>query len=226
MFALAASMALGPIAAQPLPSPDPLKGSIAVELRGWSPGGADRLQAVIVQFVRVEVDGDQYAAEHLIESTVAGDDGRVYLLNVEPGRYAAVAYRTRGGGFVAVRDTQWLFLEKPLIDATIVDVTPGAVAFAGVYVTGGTPWRRNAENKDEDKASAADSAQVHYLALMFPQAEQKSTLARIYGKNPVYLGNYLPKRSRGRGPEAEAEFWAEARKDRDLEEAWLSAFGK
>jgi hypothetical protein len=181
---------------------------------------------VIVQFVRIENDGDQYAAGALIESTLAGDDGRVYLLNAEPGKYAAVAYRTRGGGLVAIRDTQWLMLEKPLIDATIVDVVPGAMAFAGVYVTGGTPWRSNAENLEEDKAYAADSAQVHYLAMMFPDAEEKSTFARIYGKNPVYLGNHLPKRSPGRDAEAEREFWEAARKDRDLDEAWFRALGK
>jgi hypothetical protein len=57
---------------------------------------------------------------------------------------------------------------------------------------------------------------------MFPDALEKSTMARIYGANPVYLGNYLPSRSAGRTPEAESEFWTKARRDKDLSDAWLA----
>lgn len=117
-------------------------------------------------------------------------------------------------------DTQWIFMEKPLIDTTEVTVSSGQLAFAGEYTVGGTPWRANAENMEEDALSAADTAQVHYLDLMFPEAEEKSTLGRIYGKNPVYLGNYLPKRSAGTTPEARQKFVAAAKRAEDLHSAW------
>lgn len=200
--------------------PDPGNGSMAISVRAWSPYGADRLKAAEAFFVRVDDDGDPYSATSLIPSNHEGHDGRVYLLNVPAGRYAAVAFRTRGGNPLLVADKQWIFFEKPLIDQTVVQVTPGGFAFAGEYTVGGTPWRSDAESKDEDDLSAADPAQVHYLDLMFPDAKEKSTLARIYGSNPVYLGNYLPSRSGGRADEAEDEFWAAARRAGDLDAGW------
>jgi hypothetical protein len=203
-----------------VPAPDPQKGAIAISLRGWSPMGAKRLQAVKVEFVRIDDGTDPYAAPTVIDSNLSGKDGRVYLLNAEPGRYVAVAYQTRGGNPLLVADRQWVFLEKPLIDVTVVDVAPHRFAFAGEYTTGGTPWGARADDRDEDDVRAADTAQVHYLDLLFPEAGEKSTFARIYGKNPTYLGNYLPKRSAGRGAEAEADFWKSAGKDKDLDPAW------
>jgi hypothetical protein len=205
-----------------LPPPDADKGGVAISIRAWSPYGADRLEAVKVMFVAVDEAGSAYSAPAFVESNWEGEHGKVFLLNASPGRYAAVAFRTRGGSLLAVRDKQWVFLEKPLIDASLVEVVPGRVSFAGTYTTGGTPWRAGAVDKDEEKLSAADSAQVHYLTLMFPDALNKSTFARIYGANPVYLGNYLPSRSAGRTPEAENEFWTKARRDKDLSAEWLA----
>jgi hypothetical protein len=200
--------------------PDAGNGSVAISLRGWSPFNADRLKAAEAFFVRVDDDGDPYSATSLIASNHEGDDGRVYLLNVPAGRYAAVAFRTRGGNPFLIADKQWIFFEKPLIGQTVVEVTPGGFAFAGEYTVGGTPWRKNAESMDEDALYAADTAQVHYLDLMFPDAEEKSTLARIYGSNPVYLGNHLPSRSAGRAAEAEEKFWGKVRRAGDLDAAW------
>lgn len=200
--------------------PDPGNGSIGISVRAWSPFDADRLKAAEVFFVRVDNNGDPYSATSPLPSNHGGHDARVYLLNVPAGRYAAVAFRTRGGNPLLPADKQWIFFEKPLIDQTVVQVTPGGIAFAGEYTVGGTPWRKDADAKDEDDLSAADSAQVHYVDLMFPDAREKSTLARIYGANPVYLGNYLPSRSGGRAPEAEEKFWAAARRAGDLDAAW------
>lgn len=200
--------------------PDPGNGSIAISVRGWSPYDANRLKAAETFFVRVDDNGDPYSATSLIPSNHEGHDGRVYLLNVPAGRYAAVAFRTRGGNPFLPADKQWIFFEEPLIDQTVIQVTPGGFAFAGEYTVGGTPWRKNAESMDEDALYAADAAQVHYLDLMFPDAREKSTLARIYGASPVYLGNYLPSRSGGSAAEAEEKFWAAARRARDLDAAW------
>ncbi|MGA8206269.1 MAG: hypothetical protein WB812_17270, partial [Woeseiaceae bacterium] len=183
------------------------------------------LEAVIVQFVRVEAEGDVYTAPAFVESNWVGKHGKVYALNVPPGRYAAVAFRTRGGSLLAVRDKQWVFLEKELIDVTTVDVAAGQIVFAGTYTTGGTAWKSSAADKDQDSVSAADAAQVHYLQLMFPDALDKSTFARIYGAHPVYLGNYMPSRSAGRTSEAHDEFWNKARKDKDLSPEWLGMIG-
>jgi len=101
---------------------------------------------------------------------------------------------TRGGSLIAIPHTQWKFLGKPLIDITLVDVAPGRVAFAGTYTTGGAPWRSGATEKSEDELSAVDTVREHYLTLMIPDPADKSTFARICGKNPVYPGNYLPSR--------------------------------
>jgi hypothetical protein len=208
LFLLGFALAAQPAAAKkrpPAPPPEPGTGSIGISLRGWSPGGANRLEAVIVQFVRAERPGDAYSATTLIPSNHEGRDGRVYLLNVPPGRYAPVAFQTRGGSAFAVRDKQWVFLEKKLIDELTVTVKAGALVFAGDYSLGGTAWRGRAEKLSEKNPYHADAAQVHYLALMFPRAEGKSTLARIYGKNPVYIGTRLDRKSR-QGPEAERDF--------------------
>jgi len=202
--------------------PDMQKGSIAVSLRAWSPLGAKRLEAAEVFFVRIDADNDAYAAPEIITSNHEGKDGRVYLLNVEPGRYAVVGYRTRGGNPLLPADKQWIFAEKNLIDLTTVTVGPGQIAFAGEFVTGGTIWRSKSEDLDKENAYAADDAQVHYLTMMFPEAEEKSTFSRIYGKNPVYLGTNLPTRSPGRVAQAEEEFWKAARKDKDLDTSWDS----
>jgi hypothetical protein len=199
------------------PPPQPVSGTgaVGISLRGWSPGGADRLEAVEVWLVRADRGGGPYLSNDLIPSNYAGKDGRVYLLNAEPGEYAVVAFRTRGGSLLAVRDKQWVFHEKKLIDATTVTVSAGVLAFAGDYAVGGTAWRAGAEDMDPGNPYAADESQVHYLGLMFPDAEGKSTLARIYGSNPVYLATLLERKTR-RDAAADAEFRRKAA-DKDFQ---------
>lgn len=48
--------------------PQPGAGAIGISLRGYSPTGADRLLAAEVWFVRIQSDGDKYAAQTLIPS--------------------------------------------------------------------------------------------------------------------------------------------------------------
>lgn len=229
LLTLALALAAEPVAAKkrtpPPPEPNPQKGTIGVSLRCISPTGADRVKAAEVRFVRVDRGGGPYAATELIPSNFTGDDGRVYLLDAEPGRYAAVAFRSRGGSLIAIRDKQWAFLEKELIDATTVSVRAGGRVFAGHYVTGCNPWFAGAEERDPGKHGHADEAQVHYLSLMFPKAEGKSSLARIYGKNPLYLASTLKKEKRNRrDAEAEREFWSQAlNRDFDDSPSWRAA---
>jgi hypothetical protein len=207
--------------APPPPPPAAGTGSIAISLRAWSPTRADRLEAVVVHFVRADRPGQAYSETELVPSNHRGDHGRVYLLNVAPGRYAPVAFETRGGGLLAVRDKQWIFLERKLIDELTVTVKAGGMHFAGDYAVGGTPWRARAEDLAESNPYSADEAQVHYLGLMFPEAEGKSTLARIYGKNPVYIGTRLDRKSE-QGPEAAQSFWTKALGGSDFrdQQAW------
>lgn len=229
LFTLVVALVAEPAAAKkrnpPPPEPDPQKGAIGVSLRCISPTGADRVKAAEVRFVRVDRGGGAYASTELIPSNYTGADGRVYLLDAEPGRYAAVAFRSRGGSLIAIRDKQWAFLEKELIDATTVSVRAGGRAFAGHYVTGCSPWFSGAEERNPSKHGHADEAQVHYVDLMFPKAKGKSSLARIYGKNPLYLASTLEKEKRNRrDAETEREFWSQAlKRDFDDRPSWRTA---
>ncbi|MBW1687325.1 MAG: hypothetical protein JRS35_19985 [Deltaproteobacteria bacterium] len=147
-------------------------------------GGTER-----VYFVRIE-EGDPLSQEAVIPSNYF-EDGYVYLLNASPGRYAAVAAATltRGseggpsalpptmtnvGGGVSVGGSVGAvpqpptesigFLPEGSIEATVVEVKRGSVAFMGEWVFRG-PWYVWIGDIGDD----ADAAQLHYAELLKAQ---------------------------------------------------------
>ncbi len=136
-----------------------------------------------VYFVRLDA-GDLGAQEEVIPSNYS-QGNYVYLVNAEPGRYAAVAAsRSRqsstgpmgiGGGFsvsVSITTQDTTYFSRELIEKTSVTVGPGSVAFMGNLVV--------------DRSGFGDAApvQLHYLRLLAPKDEEESFLeAMMKGKS-------------------------------------------
>lgn len=106
-----------------------------------------------VYFVRVDGEAGLFAQDHFILSNYSAD-GWVYLLDAQPGRYAAVASVSSKQG----RDDVIVF-SKQLIEATVVTVSPGAMAFMGEYLV-----------DTSYSVEHADTAQRHYLKVIRPSA--------------------------------------------------------
>ncbi len=124
-----------------------------------------------VYFVRID-EGVLLSQEGTIASNYS-QDGYVYLVNAEPGRYAAVAAShsrpqpttapgvpVAGGGHVTVTVSlttiSWdtIYFPTGLIQKTAVTVGPGAAAFMGDLVVDGSGL------------GGADGAQLYYLRLV------------------------------------------------------------
>ncbi len=106
-----------------------------------------------VYFVRVDGERGLFAQDQFILSNYSAD-GWVYLLDAPPGRYAAVASVSSKQG----RDDVIVF-SKQLIEATVVTVSPGAMAFMGEYLV-----------DTSYSVERADTAQRHYLKVIRPSA--------------------------------------------------------
>jgi len=93
-----------------------------------------------VYFIKLD-DSNTLTGKELVESTMNveawwGDNliGRntIYLFNLPPGRYAAVA--AYGTGYINYDNVIYLFSEE-MIKSTIVDVKPGSFVYIGAFVS-------------------------------------------------------------------------------------------
>jgi hypothetical protein len=127
-------------------------------------------------FVRVE-EGEPLTQNEVVSSNYF-EDGYVYLLNPEPGRYVAVAAAklTQAGhapgpamvpvgGGVSVGASfnpgpreSVTFFPASVVQGTFIEVRPGSVAFMGAWVLS-TPWSPGIGDD-------ADAVQSHYSRLM------------------------------------------------------------
>jgi hypothetical protein len=84
-----------------------------------------------VYFVRLEEREDILKQDRFIYSD-ASSNGYVYLMNTQPGRYAAVAFS------LPVGDFSWdlYLLPKALIQQTVTTVAPGTIGYLGDYTLG------------------------------------------------------------------------------------------
>jgi hypothetical protein len=147
---------LGCAALPPKPL-DPQRGVIGISVKTRAPVKVFTMMASKVYFVKAEENEDLYSQENFIESTYA-KGGQVYLLNAEPGRYAAVAcYKKKVGGMR--KDEYTIFFPKELIKLTEVTVAPGMVAFMGKYVV-----------DSSTSFKYADPCEFHYLQVIAPAA--------------------------------------------------------
>ncbi len=124
----------GPVPTKPA---DPETSAIGIQIKIEYPVGWGSWEPTRVYFVKIDDEGD-IIQDQVIPSNFA-KDGRIYLLNAEPGKYAAVVSHISnhsgrqypGGGSSATATT---YFSKELIEATKVNVGLGEFAFMGSYV--------------------------------------------------------------------------------------------
>lgn len=136
-----------------LDGPNPTMGSLGITMRfshitqliGTIPAGQ-------IHFAKIDDGEDASRAGVVVPSNFSSKD-QVFLLNAEPGRYAAVAavFVSRGAAQVPVS----VFLSRQIIEKTTVIVSPGQMAYLGDVKV------RTSRNMDD-----ADPAQTHYWRLL------------------------------------------------------------
>ena len=185
---------------------------ITIKSSAWVPNTEDRLY-----LVRIENDRDLYEGTKLIPTSIVapppggGGGGTVYVQNVSPGRYAAVAFSTSEKGFGKVREVTLFLLPKTVVKQSDTTVRPGGVHFMGEYEVGASTMVLH-EN-------AADEVQAHYFETFWgkPLAQVIADL-QVLG-TPAYFAVHTVSVKRGsRDADAEARFQATAK--RDLEPSW------
>lgn len=114
----------------PIPQ-NPDSAGIGIHLRVRVSGLAT-YRADIVYFVKNCLEPVERCDDRLLASNFA-KDGRIYLLNAEPGKYRAVAAAFESG---VLGDNSLYFTYFPgsLTNETVVDVWPGRLANAGSYL--------------------------------------------------------------------------------------------
>ena len=182
-------------ACESLPAPAPMdetSSGIGIRVKTRAPIKLFSNKPDRVFFIRLPEGGrSPYTTDQLIASNYLKGE-YVYLLNVPPGRYAAVATsRTQSGspfappteGGVSVtlsvgRTNYTTFFSEELIKQTEVTVGPASIAFAGEFVIDTTVGLKGAED-----------VQLHYFRLLAPGAENRSGLAAIFSGDYHYRGS-------------------------------------
>lgn len=198
-------------ASMPVPRlEDPQTSAIGIEVETQAPVGIFRNKPDRIFFVRIDGEGD-ITQNQIIPSNFARD-GRIYLLNAKPGKYAAVAaFRSQAGApfapapqsgvsvSVSVGKTGYTtYFAKELIEATKVDVGRGEVVFMGSYVVRQSVGLRDAE-----------PIQNHYAELLAP-GSSKSGIGHLLSGDYHYRGAVNEVK---RDSDARTEFLRKAKDD-------------
>lgn len=187
---------------------------ITIKSSAWLPNTEDR-----VYLVKIENDRDLFEGTKLIPTSIvtppagSGGGGTVYLQNVPPGRYAAVAFSTSEKGFGKVREVTLFLLPKTVVKQSETTVTPGGLHFMGEYEMGPSTMVL--------QEHAADDVQAHYFEAFWgkPLAQVIADL-QVLG-TPAYFAVHTVSATRGsRESDAQTRFQATAK--RDLEPSWAS----
>ncbi len=185
---------------------------ITMKSPAWAPNTEDRLY-----LVKVENERDLFEGTKLIPTSIvapppgSGGGGTVYVQNVPPGRYAAVAFSTSEKGFGKVREVTLFLLPKAVVKQSDTTVAPGGIHFMGEYEVGTSTMVL--------QEKAADEVQEHYFEAFWgkPLAQVIADL-QVLG-TPAYFAVHTVTVKRGsRDADAEARFLAAAK--RDLEPSW------
>ena len=199
-----------------VPPPEPLGSNssmIALALKNRAPIKLFSNSPDRVYFVRLEEGDNPNTAISLVPSNYAKGN-YIYLLNAEPGRYAAVASMrvqrrmaapaAPSSGLsisfgAASKSTYTTYFAEDIIEMTQVTVTPGSINFIGEYTV------------DDAKLKDADQAQLHYYRLIEPGAEKNRGLLSLFaGELEISYQGSLHEVQRD--AEAEAKFLAAAKK--------------
>ncbi|MGQ0811549.1 MAG: hypothetical protein ACT4OO_10045 [Nitrospiraceae bacterium] len=146
---------------------DPHSAAVGISIKNtqWSQSPDNR-----IYFVRVEKEEDFYSWT-LIPGAVQFSDGKpdyatAYLLNVQPGRYAVVAYTQTASSMVGTgKDVSVFLLSEELIRRSHTIVEPGRITFMGKYeLTSPTIVRHPGD---------VDAAQAHYFLVLWGKPLQQ-----------------------------------------------------
>jgi hypothetical protein len=187
---------------------------ITVKSPLWTPNTEDRLY-----LVKVENDRDLFHGTRLIPTSVVapppggGGGGTVYVQNVPPGRYAAVAFSTSEKGFGKIREVTLYLLPKAVVKQSDTTVVPGGISFMGEYELGPSTMVLNEK--------AADEVQEHYFEAFWgkPLAQVVADLQAI-GTPAYFPAHTVGVAKTDRDATAEERFLAVAK--RELEPGWMS----
>ncbi len=197
----------------PMPVPkmdDPQTSVVGIQVETQAPVGIFSNKPDRIFFVRIDGAGD-LTQNQVIPSNFA-KDGRIYLLNAKPGKYAAVAaFRSQAGSpfapapqpgvsvSVSVGKTGYTtYFSKELIEATKIDVGRGEFAFMGSYVV-----------KQSVGLIDAEPVQNHYAELLAP-GSSKSGFGHLLSGDYHYRGAVNEAK---RDSDARAEFLRKAKED-------------
>jgi hypothetical protein len=188
----------------------------------------------------VKLDDERDLREEAVIQSNHSRDGRVYLLNVPPGDYVAVAAFTAKrppsapdyGRLCTTSEIAsaqacyeyYSYFPKDLIELTRVSVGRGQFAFAGSYVIDNTPGLGN-----------ADPVQLHYAEVIAPGVRNmgpgetiREAAVEALAKRRDFPGHAFHYRGSvheaGRDDNARSEFLVKARQD--LTEGGWSAIVK
>ena len=196
-------------ASMPVPRmADPQASAIGIQIKTQAPIGIFSNKPDRIYFVKLDNEGDitqnQFAPSNFAK------DGRIYLLNAEPGKYAAVAaFRSQAGSpfapapqsgvSVSIGRTGYTtYFSKELIEATKIDVGRGEVVFMGSYVVNQSVGLEDAE-----------PIQNHYAELIAP-GSSKSGFGHLLSGDYHYRGMVSDSK---RDSDARTEFFEKARDD-------------
>ena len=185
---------------------------ITITSATWAPNTEDRLY-----LVKVENDRDVFSGATLIPTSImaplpgGGGGGTVYVQNIPPGRYAAVAFSTSERGFGKVREVTLFLLPKEMVKQTETTVTAGSISFMGAYDMGTSTMVL--------QEKATDDVQTHYFEVFWgkPLVQVIADL-QVMGTPayfPVHAVSLLKSR---RDSTAEERFLATAK--HELEPSW------
>lgn len=185
---------------------------ITVKSPLWTPNTEDRLY-----LVKVENDRDLFHGTTLIPTSIVAPPsggvggGTVYVQNVPPGRYAAVAFSTSEKGFGKIREVTLFLLSKDVVKQSDTTVAPGGIGFMGEYELGSSTMVLNEK--------AADDVQEHYFETFWgkPLAQVVADF-QVIGTPAYFAVHTVGVTKAYRDASAEERFLATAK--RDLEPSW------
>ena len=150
-------------------------------------------------FVKL-AEGTDAAKQPVLLRSNFTEGGVMYLLDAEPGRYAAVACYGRGEG------REWTaYFPEDLILASAKDVPEGKAVLLGSFEMDLRPI-----------TTTGDEAQHHYFQLLWPNWNEKSPALKLFVRdNHAWGGPWLDEHD---------ETEIVARMKRDLGAAWASRF--
>ena len=179
-----------------LPVPEPLSGSssgIGIAVKNRAPIRLFGNRPDRIYFVKLDDGSNATAATRVLPSNYARGK-YVYLLNAQPGRYAAVASFRRQVVLGAPTSKYSVYFSEELIKVTEITVHPAEMSFMGEFVVDTSLGLKK-----------ADKTQLHYHGLIGSGDPQGWLMSLDY----AYRGSM---HKSARNQELEAKFLAAAQK--------------